>query len=174
MSFVQSRFNIRTLLLAAGITCIFYFIVVINAEGVNQKSPKELATEAITEIFLKRNPEAIEKYVSNDYRQHQPGLTDGKKPFKEYLVKLFSAFPDYRGEIENVVAEGDLVSFHLTWEGTHSGEFFGVPATGKKISRRTADILRVKDGKLVEHWGIVDQTDMLKALGLLVSPNGKP
>lgn len=80
---------------------------------------------------------------------------------------LITAFPDYKGEIENVVAEGDLVSFHFKWTGTHKGTFMGISATGKKISRRTADVLRMKDGKIVEHWGIVDQVDMLKELGLL-------
>jgi len=130
---------------------------------------KETAIEAITEIFFKRNPTAVEKYVVEDYLQHQPGLPNGRQPFKEYLRTLFIAFPDYHGEIENIVADGDLVSFHFKWSGTHKGEFLGLKPTGKKITRRTADVLRIKSGRIVEHWGIVDQVDMMKELGLLKS-----
>lgn len=133
------------------------------------RTPKEIATEAITEMFFKRNPEAVDTYVIEDYVQHQPGLPNGRKPFKAYLQSLFKAFPDYKGEIENVVADGELVSFHFKWEGTHKGEFLGVKPTGKKITRRTADVLRIKNGLIVEHWGIVDQVDMMKDLGILKS-----
>lgn len=129
---------------------------------------KKLAIKAITEIFLKRNPEAVDRYVVEEYIQHQPGLPNGRKPFKDYLKMLVTAFPDYSGEIESIVTEGDLVSFHFKWTGTHTGTFMGVPATGKKISRRTADVLRMNsDGKITEHWGVVDQVEMLKELGLL-------
>ncbi|MGE0526273.1 MAG: ester cyclase [Bdellovibrionales bacterium] len=84
-------------------------------------SAKEIATEAASVIFFKRNPDAVDRYVAQDYIQHQPRLASGRKPFKEYLTALFRAFPDYKGKIENVVAEGDLVSFHFSWEGTHQG-----------------------------------------------------
>ncbi len=131
------------------------------------KSSKEVAIQAITEIFLKRNPEAVDKYVVENYIQHQPGLPNGRKPFKDYLIKLFMAFPDYSGEIENIVVEGNLVSFHFKWSGTHQGDFMGKKPTGKKIFRRTADTLKIRDGLIVEHWGIVDQTEMLKDLGIL-------
>ncbi len=128
---------------------------------------KEATTKAITEIFLKRNPDAIDKYVVENYIQHQPGLPNGRKPFKDYLTMFLKAFPDYQGEIENVVAEDDLVSFHFKWTGTHRGDFLGIKPTGKKITRRTADVLRMQGSQITEHWGVVDQTDMLKELGIL-------
>lgn len=130
---------------------------------------KEFAKEAITEIFFKRNPAAIDKYVVEDYIQHQPGIPNGRQPFKNYLTMMFKAFPDYQGEIESIVAEGEFVSFHFKWTGTHQGEFMGIKPTGKRISRRTADVLRIKNNRIVEHWGIVDQVDMMKELGLLKS-----
>ncbi len=135
----------------------------------SSKTSKDVAVDAITQIFLRRNADAVDKYVVEDYVQHQPGLPQGREAFKKYAAALFKAFPDYAGEIENVIAEGDLVSFHLKWSGTHKGEFMGVPPTNKRITRRTADILRIKAGKLVEHWGVVDQVDMLKDLGILTT-----
>lgn len=147
---------------------IFINLLLLNftATAATENS-KEIAIKAVTEIFFKKNPDAVDKYVVENYLQHQPGLPNGRKPFKDYLIKLFAAFSDYSGEIESVVTEGDLVSFHFKWTGTHLGEFMGVKPTGKRITRRTADVLRVKDGKIVEHWGVVDQTQMLKDLGIL-------
>lgn len=146
-----------------GLVVISTLINFAHASGSNAK---DAAVEAITEIFFKRNPDAVEKYVVEDYIQHQPGLPGGRQAFKDYLKRLFHAFPDYQGEFENIVVEGDLVSFHMKWSGIHKGEFMGVKPTGKKIFRRTADILRIKDDRLVEHWGIVDQAEMLKKIGL--------
>lgn len=53
------------------------------------------------------------------------------------------------------------------WTGTHKGEFLGVAPTGKKITRRTADVIRMKGDQIVGHWGVVDQVEMLKELGIL-------
>jgi predicted ester cyclase len=140
---------------------------VMAADIQDTEKTRKFAVEAITEIFFKRNPHAVDKYVAEQYLQHQPGLKSGRGPFREYLEKLFRAFPDYSGEIENVLVEGELVSFHFKWSGTHAGEFMGVRPTGKKIVRRTADVLRIKSGMIVEHWGIVDQTEMLLEFGIL-------
>lgn len=147
-------------------TLFIFFLFAIQANAIPSNS-REIAIQAIDEIFIQRNPDAVEKWVVENYRQHQPGIPNGRKPFKEYLKKLFIAFPDYTGEIENIVVQDDLVSFHFKWWGTHEGTFLGVKPTGKKITRRTADVLRIKNGKIVEHWGIVDQVNMLKDLGLL-------
>lgn len=157
-----SKMLVRSFL--AILICFYAWTLSANAQA---KKPKELVVEAIEEIFFKRNLDAVDRYVVSDYLQHQPGIPPGRKAFKEYLKKLFHAFPDYKGEIENVISEGDLVSLHIAWSGTHQHEFMGVRPTGKRITRRTADVLRVKSGKLVEHWGVVDQTEMLVVLGLL-------
>lgn len=144
-----------------------FFVTEVSHASLNSQTVKREALKAVTEIFLKRNAEAVDEYVVENYVQHQPGLPNGRKPFKDYLVKLFSAFPDYKGEIESIVVEDDLVSLHFRWTGTHKGEFMGVKPTGKKFFRRTADVLRMKSGKIVEHWGVVDQLEMLKGLNLV-------
>ena len=55
-----------------------------------------------------------------------------------------------------MVAEGDLVATYKTFTGTHTGDFLGIPATGKQATIRVMDIVRYRDGRIAEHWSVVD------------------
>jgi predicted ester cyclase len=77
---------------------------------------------------------------------------------------LRSAFPDLRAEIVEQFANGEMVATRKTFHGTHKGEFLGVPPTGKHIAFRTVDLLRVSDGKMREHWNVVDVTSIVGQL----------
>lgn len=89
----------------------------------------------------------------------------------EGLRALFAAFPDIKSEVEDVIAEGDRVAIRSRMTGTHTGEFMGVPATGKTVSAEGIDIVRMnEEGKGVEHWGLMDQASMMVQLGLMPPP----
>jgi predicted ester cyclase len=77
--------------------------------------------------------------------------------FKEFLNRFFTAFPDIQTKIEHIVAENDLVVAFLNGTGTHLGEFQGIPPTNKKINIRSADLYRIENEKIVEHWNVIDQ-----------------
>jgi C-1 hydroxylase len=77
------------------------------------------------------------------------------------------AFPDLRMDVESLVAEDDLVATRLTIRGTHTGEYMGIPATGQRIQCQLMGQLRVRDGAVVEHWGVADTMQILLQLGLL-------
>lgn len=89
---------------------------------------------------------------------------DPVETFKRFYSSILAAFPDARATIQNMVAEGDLVATHKTLHVTHEGEFRGIPPTGKKGEIQIMDIFRVRQGRLVEHWGIVDFTGILRTL----------
>jgi predicted ester cyclase len=72
--------------------------------------------------------------------------------------------------IEHVLAEGDKVAVMWTNNGTHVGEWFGFPATGKSVAARGVDIHLLRDGRLAEHWDVVDITDFLVQTGALPAP----
>jgi predicted ester cyclase len=72
------------------------------------------------------------------------------------LQSFRSAFPDAGLEIEEMLAEGDLVAFRFTMSGTHQGPFQGIEPTGAKISVPGLDLVRLRDGLLTEHWGGAD------------------
>ena len=69
-----------------------------------------------------------------------------------------------------MIAEGDKVVCRLTWHGTHQGKFMGIPPTGKHETFTSIDIVRLADGKFVEHWNVVDHLGMLQQLGVIPAP----
>jgi len=77
------------------------------------------------------------------------------------------AFSDRYERIDFVVAEGDLVMSHITITGTHDGELFGLPPTGRRINMEAIGILRFADGRAVERWGWGDTLGMMAQLGLM-------
>ncbi len=76
--------------------------------------------------------------------------------FKETFSEAREGFPDLTISIEDVMAEGDRVTARVTMRGTHRGEFQGIAPTGKRVEVRAIDMLRISNGKIVEHWGHAD------------------
>jgi len=72
------------------------------------------------------------------------------------LGAIRAGFPDHDAEVIHMVSEGDLVATYKTFTGTQTGDFFGIPATGKKATIRVMDVVRYRDGLIVEHWNVVD------------------
>ena len=85
-------------------------------------------------------------------------------------MALKKAFPDLRYTIDDVVDGGDKIVHRLTASGTMKGDFAGMPATGKRATWTEIHIGRVANGRLVEHWGLVDQLSMLVQLGIVPAP----
>ncbi|MFJ7420985.1 ester cyclase [Streptomyces uncialis] len=83
------------------------------------------------------------------------------------MARFMRAFPDLRLTVHSLVAEDDLVSTRLTVEGTHQGEYLGLPPTGRKVSCALLGQLRIDSGTVVEHWGVADGLYLLEQLGLL-------
>jgi predicted ester cyclase len=86
-----------------------------------------------------------------------------------FAVAFFAGFPDMRHHIELVVADQDAVVVRFVLKGTHSGSFFGIPATGRRVEVAAHAILRVRDGRVSELWGIFDEAGLLRQLGVLPS-----
>jgi predicted ester cyclase len=120
----------------------------------------------ITEMFT-GGPGFLGDLVADGYIQHQPGIGQGKQGVIEFFAAHAGAFADVRSWTENLVVDGDKASCWMCMEGTHVGDFFGVPATGKRITIKTADIFRIAHGQIVEHWAIWDPTDYLEQMGAL-------
>ena len=129
---------------------------------------KTLATRMVEEVFNQHDLSGVDKYVSPDFVEHEelpPGIPPGREAPRMMFGMLFAAFPDFRATIEQLIAEGDKVVVHMTWTGTQTGEFMGIPPTGKRISIQVIDIMRFADGQNVEHWGLMDSAKMMQQLG---------
>jgi steroid delta-isomerase-like uncharacterized protein len=84
-----------------------------------------------------------------------------------YLSAFLNAFPDSQFTIDDMIAEGDQVVTKKTLTGTHTADFAGIPATGKRVKLQFVDIMRVRDGRIVEHWLSMDQLSFMQQLGVI-------
>lgn len=134
---------------------------------------KALVRQFVEEAINQGNISAIDELLIPDFVEHEelpPGIPPGREAPKVLFTMLRSAFPDLKATIEHLIAEGDEVVLHMTWTGTHEGEFMGIPPTGKRISINVIDILGMAEGKCVEHWGVMDSMAMMQQLGVVPAP----
>lgn len=123
---------------------------------------------AFTNASNDRNYTAVERYVAENIIEHRPGVESGRKSTIEFLQSLATAFPDFYTSIDHIVAEDDKVVVFTTTNGTHEGEFIfapGVTPTGKQVSFKTADVYRLSNGQIVEHWDVIEILDLMTQIG---------
>jgi predicted ester cyclase len=94
-----------------------------------------------------------------------PGVPKGPEGVKYFFNHfLKSAFPELKIEIQRQVAENDMVTTHKVFHTVHKGDFMGIPATGKNVTMEVIDIIRLKDGKFVEHWNVLNWQNVIGQL----------
>ena len=86
---------------------------------------------------------------------------------KRLFAEFRSAFPDWREEVVELVAEGDTVAGRFKCSGTHWGEFLGEAPTGKRMEVEEVFFLRTEDGEFVDFWALEDSLGRMRQLGLL-------
>jgi predicted ester cyclase len=125
----------------------------------------------IEEGFGKGDVRVFDRYASSDFIEHQYGLyppnADG---VKKAIDSLHDSFPDFTISIEDLVTEGDKVWGRMTARGTHKKQFGPIPPGNKKFEISVIDIMRFRDGKLIEHWGVPDRLALMEQLGLRPPP----
>jgi len=139
---------------------IRYFQAVLDKET----AEKMRFVQFYAEVINGGNTEAIDKYVAPDMVEHAPvppGAPKGLDGVKGYFKMIREAFPDLHAKPFLILADGDNVSVSATWEGTNKGKFMGKPASNRKMSWTVTDIIRLVDGKAVEHWGWDDMMERM-------------
>lgn len=117
----------------------------------------------------------FDELFDDDFRDHtpQPNMIPTKEGVRGLYRALRTAFPDFHADIHWQAAEGDLVTTFKTYHGTHLGTFLGIEPTGRAIQFETVDAMRVRDGKIVEHWGVANLFSLMQQLGGLPSAPGR-
>jgi predicted ester cyclase len=111
--------------------------------------------------------EILDEIVWPDHVEHNPfpQQSQGLEGLKQRISMVRAAF-NPRFTIEHVIAQGDKVAVMWSNQGTHVGAWFGVQPTGKSITVHGVDIHRLRDGRLAEHWDVVDSTDFFVQIGM--------
>jgi steroid delta-isomerase-like uncharacterized protein len=119
------------------------------------------------EVQGKGNFALFDELFADDFVDHttQPGTTPDKAGVRKLYTYLREAFPDFHAEIHWQLADGDRVTTYKTYYGTHEGAFLGVAPTHRKIQFETADVMRVQNGKITDHWGVANLLSLMQQIG---------
>lgn len=134
-------------------------------------------TEQNKQTVIRFNKEFIEQgniavfkdLVAGDVINHSApaGASNGPDSMMYFLQHILKAgFPDLKVEILDQVAEGDKVSTRKVFHATHTGEVMGIAPSHKKVSINVIDIIRLRDGKYIEHWGASNFSDVIKEISM--------
>jgi len=122
---------------------------------------KQLMRTVIEEFLNKHDVSAVDRLYHPGYIQHNPQAPPGRDGVKTFFSLLFTAIPDLHATVNHLYAEDDKVFSFVTWNGTHRADLMDLKASGQPIVIKTAEIFRVEDGRLAEHWDTVDMTDVV-------------
>ena len=131
--------------------------------------------KAIARKFIRMmelgDPSIADEILAADFYSHAaPDPAASIEGVKATATMMKNASPDAQAHIEFQVAEGDKVVTHYKWSGTHQGEIFGIPATGKQASWTITTTFRIADGKIREAWVNWDQWGLMQQLGVVPTP----
>lgn len=110
--------------------------------------------------------ELFDQLFADDFVDHtpQPGVSADKRGVRRLYEAIRAAFPDFHAEIHWQSVEGDLVTTYKVYHGTHRGTFLGIAPTGRKVHFETVDAMRVRDGKITDHWGVGNLYSLVQQL----------
>ena len=146
----------------------------------SDKAPNEEQNMAIIRRWMeegwnKGNYDVAYEVISPQMQVHGAGgqkVNMGPEGLAQLIKTWREAFPDGYMTIEDLFAEGDTIVIRNTWHGTHKGEFYGIPPTGKWVDITSIGIDRIVDGKVVEGWGEVNMLGAMQQMGVIPSPGG--
>jgi Predicted ester cyclase len=123
------------------------------------------------EVQGKGNFEVFEELFAGNFVDHttQPNMTPDKAGVRKLYTYIRETFPDFRAEIHWQLADGDRVTTYKTYYGTHEGPFLGVAPTHRKIHFESVDVMRVRNGKITDHWGVGNLLSLMQQIGGLDS-----
>jgi steroid delta-isomerase-like uncharacterized protein len=140
------------------------------AEATTQSTDanKNLVRRFVQEIFVDGNPDAVDELVAEDFVPHTwPSTGDGRGDLKRAMERVSKGLSDAIFTIEDVIAEDDRVAVRLTAGARQTGEFMGIPPSGKSYQIGEIHIFRIRDGRVSEHWHQFDSMGMMSQLGVL-------
>jgi predicted ester cyclase len=130
---------------------------------------KAIARRTWEEIFPACDVDGLAEVIDPNAVSHgaRPGEPGGLEGVKQTMFWLATVFSDQRWEIHRLIQEGDTVVVQATHHGRQTGDLMGIAPTGREVAYDYIHIVRFKDGKAIEHWGLRDDTTLMRQLGVL-------
>jgi steroid delta-isomerase-like uncharacterized protein len=129
---------------------------------------KSLVSRFIDEVFLKGDFGAVDELLADDFVPHTWGKVEGgKDELKAAIERVSAGLSEPSMTIDDMIAEDDRVAVRLTSHATQTGEFMGMPPSGKSYTIDEIHIFRLRDGKIAEHWHQADFMGMMRQLGTM-------
>ena len=146
-----------------------------HGEGMTRTDAnKQIVEEFITALFTDGDLTAVDRYLDPGFVKHDPpfpGAPLDAEGMRQAGARFRQAFPDWRSDLQQLIAEGDLVAENFIAHGTHQATLMGEAPTGREVILRGVNIFRVADGKITERWGRLDHLGLLQQLGLAPQPS---
>ena len=160
--------KIQTLVLSLAISLLFHSCT----DNKIDKSIK-MYTTTWDEIINNRNLEIFnEDHFDKDLIIHMsPENIVGIEATKDFYNNYLTGFSDIDFTMKSVFGQGDHIVKHWNFKGTHTGEFFGIPATGNTVNIDGTTIVKMKNGKIAEEQDFMDNMAFMQQLGLVSNPN---
>ena len=111
----------------------------------------------------------IDQLISPDFRNHtpEPGQDNDRESVRASMTALRNAFSGFEVEIRHIVGDGDMVATYKVFRGRHTGEWFGIPPSGKPFELAVMDHVQYRDGMQIAHWAVADALGFLRQTGVL-------
>ncbi|AZM90821.1 MULTISPECIES: ester cyclase [Streptomyces] len=122
------------------------------------------AVEDFLAMVNTRDADRVDTHCTFEHIDHNPVVPNGREANRLFWKNVFAAFPDITATVKDLLVCGDRVAGRFEYEGTHQGEFLGIPATYRKVQIRSIDIWRLEDGLFAEHWDQTNLTEVLQEL----------
>ena len=135
--------------------------------------PERVFRRLIEQGFNAGDLAVADELTADDFVEHQdfgPDHAAGAEGVRAVIASLRRAFSDFRLEIQDLTVAGDTAWARLVATGTHDGPFMGHAPTGRPIRVDVFDVVRVRDGRMVAHWGVPDRLAALMQLGIVQPP----
>jgi predicted ester cyclase len=125
---------------------------------VSAQENEALVRRYFEEVWAKGNVAAVDEFMAPNYVEHTvpPGSRPGRDTLKQYIAMFHDAFPNMKGILHDIFAQGDRVVYRWSASGTHLGEWAGILPTGLHMTTRGITIHRIARGRCVEGWASVD------------------
>lgn len=144
-----------------------------KAAAAHAEEHRALFTRWFSELWNKKNYAITKELVAPEFTAHGAGGQDIKQGPDGVadMVKIWhKAFPDGHMTMDDIITEGEMSTIRMTFRGTQTGEFYGVPASNKPVEVTSIGIDRVVGGKISEGWGELNMLGMMQQMGAIPTP----